>query len=260
MPPTAGTPATPTTNESKCLDGITDYAKDGPFEFEPSQSGSVKLWVPAVPAGCKVPIVHFANGTGAACETYQVILERLATHGFLTTCYENTATAEGTQCVTAIETALMEHSDLAAMKVGSAGHEQGGGAALLCLYRAEQKWGDAMIYAGHGVIPVSGLGGKTPEYPMLYAEIKSPVFMFTASDDMLVPDDWVRTAYDNLKSERYWYEATGATYLPLPLKWAQESTVAWFRWKLLGDQAAGEYFKKMPDGDDWDRVESSPGM
>jgi hypothetical protein len=260
MPASAGAPAIANADDSKCLDGITGYAKDGPFEFETSQSGSVKLWVPSVPTGCKVPIVHFANGTGAACENYRVILERLATHGFLTTCFENTATAEGTQCVTAIETALMEHPDLAAMKVGSAGHEQGGGAALLCVYRAEQQWGAAMTYAGLGVIPVSGLGGKTPDYAMLYTQIKAPIFMFTASDDMLVPDDWVRTAYDNLTSERYWYEATGATHIPLPLRWAQESSVAWFRWKLLGDQAAGEYFKKMPDSNDWDRIESSPGM
>ena len=52
-------------------------------------------------------------------------------------------------------------------------------------------------------------------------------------------------------TEKYWYEATGAAHIPVPTKWTNESTVVFFRWKLLGDKAACEYFKKMPDGPDW---------
>src|SRR4051812_6807390 len=50
---------------STCLDAISPYTQDGPFAFEAKQIDSVKLWVPMVPAGCKVPIVHWSNGTGA---------------------------------------------------------------------------------------------------------------------------------------------------------------------------------------------------
>jgi len=72
------------TNHGSCLDGITDYENAGPFKFEAKSSGSVKIWVPAVPAGCKVPVIHLANGTGASCSSYQGALERMASHGFLT--------------------------------------------------------------------------------------------------------------------------------------------------------------------------------
>jgi hypothetical protein len=30
--------------------------------------------------------------------------------------------------------------------------------------------------------------------------------------------------------------------------------VAWWRWKLLGDVKACEWFKKLPDGDKWNVV------
>jgi hypothetical protein len=207
------------------LDGIANYTEDGPFKYESTRSGMVNEWVPVVPPGCRVPIVHFGNGTGAACSGYQPILERLASHGFLVTCYEDPNTAEGTECMTAIETALAEHPTLADMKVGSTGHEQGGGAALLCLSYAEAKWGDAMIYAGHAVIPVQGTGSGPSDWASFYERIKSPIFMFNVANDALVPTSRVREGYDKLRSERYWYEASGATHLPLPMRWAQESAV-----------------------------------
>ena len=43
--------------------------QDGPFKYDGKGLGSVKMWVPAVPAGCKVPVIHLANGTGASCAT-----------------------------------------------------------------------------------------------------------------------------------------------------------------------------------------------
>jgi hypothetical protein len=30
--------------------------------------------------------------------------------------------------------------------------------------------------------------------------------------------------------------------------------IAWFRWKLLGDTKACEFFKKMPDGKKWKSI------
>lgn len=242
-----------------CLDGITNYEKTGPFSYDVKQFGMVRVWAPRVPTGCKVPIVHFSNGTGAQCSNYTSILEHIASHGFLTTCYENPDTGDGTPCIAAVETALSEYPDLADTKVGSAGHHVGGGGAILCVYRAEQKWGTSMIYAGDAAEPVSG-SGAVSNYQELYGMIKSPIFMFNGSADMLVPISWVRDGYDALHSEKWWYEAEGATHIPVPERWARQSAVVWFRWKLLGDSIAGDYFKNMPNGADWNLQEMDPGM
>jgi predicted alpha/beta-hydrolase family hydrolase len=236
-----------------CLDGITNYKEKGKFTFKTETSGAVKIWVPDVPAGCKVPVVHLANGTGASCSSYGAVLTHLASHGFLATCYENTNTGQGTQCIMALETTIMKHPELADNKIGSTGHSQGGGAAFMCLQRAEEKWGDAKIYAGHSMEPASGFGDSPANWASFYAKIKSPMFMFNGSSDILVSASWVGDAFNALPdtTESYWYEATGAAHIPVPTSWTQESAVAWFRWKLLGDKAACEYFKKMPDGDQW---------
>jgi hypothetical protein len=238
-----------------CLQGITGYSEEGPFSFETARSGSVNLWIPDVPAGCKVPVVHLANGTGARCSSYGAILEHLASHGFLATCYENTNTGQGTQCVEAIETALNEYPDLADNKIGSTGHSQGGGAAVVCVYRAEEKWGTSMKYAGHAMEPAHGFGDAPSDYASLYAQIESPIFMFNGSRDTLVSASWVGQGFRALNDsvEAYWYTAVGAAHIPVPTSWTQESATAWFRWKLLDDKQACTYFKEtMLSGGDWE--------
>ena len=46
--------------------------------------------------------------------------------------------------------------------------------------------------------------------------------------------------------------AEGATHVPPPNAWVLEVSVPWFRWKLLGDNAACEAFKKLPDSSMWE--------
>jgi hypothetical protein len=154
-----GTPPTGGMGESACLDGITTYDAAGPFMYENKNMGSVKMWVPKVPAGCKVPLVHLNNGTGASCANYQNVLNRFASHGFITLCYENANTGAGAYGVTAIDTAMKAFPDLYSKKIGSTGHSQGGQAAFTTLALAEAKWGEEFTYAGLAMEPASGFGG-----------------------------------------------------------------------------------------------------
>ena len=212
------------------------------------------IWVPMVPAGCKVPIVHLANGTGATCGTYGTVLTRLASHGFFATCYENPNTGQGTQCVMALETSMMMYPDLIDKRIGSTGHSQGGGASFTCLQRAEAKWGDSYVYAGLAMQPASGFGDSPANWASMYGMIKSPMFMFNGTADILVSAGWVRQAFNAMSdsNETYWWTAIGSTHIPVPNTETAQVAVPWFRWKLLGDKAACEAFKKLPDGAYWD--------
>jgi hypothetical protein len=238
------------TEHGKCLDGITDYEDAGPFMYTATKSGMVNIWAPMVPSGCKVPVIHLSNGTGATCSDYGDALVRMATHGFLTTCYEDTNTGAGTDGITAFQTAIMMYPDLADNKLGSTGHSQGGQAAFTTLQLAEAKWGSSYIYAGLAMEPASGFGTQPSggTWQMLYGEIKSPMFMFSGTADMLVSAAWVGQAYSamNPKNEVYWWSATGATHIPVPNVPEEQVSIPWFRWKLLGDNAACKFFKAMP--------------
>ena len=112
----------------------------------------------------------------------------------------------------------------------------------------------ALTIVGHAMEPASGFGDSPANYASLYAQIRSPIFMFNGSVDTLVSQSWVGQAFNALDDsvEAYWYTAMGASHIPIPTRWTQESTVAWFRWKLLGDAQACDYFKNMPNGNDWD--------
>jgi hypothetical protein len=231
---------------SSCLDDITDYEDAGPFAFETKSAGAVKFWIPVVPDGCKVPVVHFANGTGATCDNYAAILERLASHGFLATCYEDTNTSAGTQCITAVETAFMMFPDLADKKVGSLAH--GGAAAFTCVQLAEEKWGRSMIYTGFAMQPESGSGAGS-DWMATYAKITSPMLMVSAlGTDGLVSQSWVQQAFDALddSDEAYFWTVNGLKFIPVPTGEANQVSIPWLRWKLLGDQKACAFFDALP--------------
>jgi hypothetical protein len=153
---------------------------------------------------------------------------------------------------------MKAHGDMVDNKIGSMGHSQGGQAAFIAMQLAEAKWGtDKMIYAGLAVEPASGFGTQPMggSWQSIYGKVKSPMFMFSGTMDNLVSESWVKQAYDAMPKENevYWYSAVGATHVPAPVKWQLEVATPWFRWKLLGEKAACEAFKKLPDGDDFDK-------
>jgi len=246
-------------DESSCLASVTDYGARGPFKYAQKNAGVIKMWIPEVPAGCKVPVVHLANGTGASCGNYAATLNTLASHGFLTTCYENTNTGAGTQGLQAFERAVADYPNLAAKKFGSMGHSQGGQAAFTVLALTEEKFGPSATYAGLAMEPASGFGTQPRgSWQSVYAKIKSPMFMFSGTADVLVSQGWVRQGFAALADsvEAYHWSAQGATHIPVPNGETQQVAVPWFRWKLLGDKAACKAFFALEAGTRWNKVQS----
>jgi hypothetical protein len=237
-----------------CLDGIEAFGSAGPFQSTTQRSGNVNFYVPQVPAGCKVPVVHLANGTGARCSTYGSTLRRLASHGFLAACYESTNTGAGDQGLEALDRALQTFPNLADNKFGSTGHSQGGQAAFTVLALAEKKYGDRLVYAGLAMQPASGFGAQPrgTTWRALYGGLKSPMFMFSGlRTDGLVSQSWVRSAYDatSATEEAYFWARSGSSHIPVPNTETQQVAIPWFRWKLLGDIAACRAFKALPTKD-----------
>jgi hypothetical protein len=249
--------------DESCLQGLNDFTERGPFEFTATEwqlpeLRRIKVWTPDVPAGCRVPIVHFANGTGASCSSYQSTLEHLASFGFLTLCFESPSTGAGTQCIEAAEHAYLELPDLVSDKVGFAGNHSGGQGAFMCLYRAEEAWKDQRLLAGYALSPSHGNGtAGDPPWTEAYGQIDAPGLMIS-TEGGLVSERWVGDAFEQVPSttELYQYKAVGASDIPIAFEHMNESIVPWFRWKLLGDRTACEYFKAMPDSEMWNLIKA----
>lgn len=240
-----------------CLADITNYDSDGPFSYDSGRSGAINFWVPQVPAGCKVPVVHVANGTGATCSFYNSAIRRMASHGFLTACYENTNTGAGTQGLEALMTAVSEYPEVADLRFGSTGHSQGGQASFVVLQLAEAQWGDEGVYAGLAMQPASGFGSQpSGGWRTVYGNIKSPMFMFSgAGTDGLVSQRWVQDGFDALDAsvEAYHWAKSGSSHFS-PNGPQMEVSIAWFRWKLLGDQMACQHFKTVREDSSWEEA------
>lgn len=249
-----------------CLQELsTDFTERGPFDFTATEwekendIGRIKAWIPGVPEGCHVPMVHFANGTGAPCSTYRSTLEQLASFGFLALCFDDTNTGEGTQCIDAVEMAASKLPDLISGKVGFAGHDTGGMAAFMCLYRAEEDGNAPPLLAGYAFTPAHGSGGSgDPPWTEAYGAVDAPVLMIS-TEGGLVSEEWVGDAFEYVPAttELYQYKAVGVPDIPIAFEPMNEAIVPWFRWKLLGDRAACEYFKAMPDTETWNLVDAA---
>ena len=159
----------------------------------------------------------------------------------------------------ALDATLSMFPDLAAHKLGSAGHQAGGQGAILTLQQAESKWGENTSYAGLVLAPESGFGSQPPSgsWRDAYAALKSPMFLISGSADALVSEAWVGESFDALGDavEGYWFSAVDAPHIPIPLDRIQPASVAWFRWKLLGDKNACEVFKALPGAGEWETVQ-----
>lgn len=245
----------PADDESSCLMNITDYGERGPFRYSSRRVGMVNMLVPSVPAGCRVPVAHLSNGTGARCSMYQSILNSLASHGFLTTCYESANTGSGAEGLEALERAVATYPTLAARRFASLGHSQGGQAAFVVLALAEERFGADATYAGLAMQPASGFGDQPrgATWQQVYARIDSPMFMFSGTWDILVSASWVRRGFEALNNdvEAYNWSARGATHIPTPNRETIEVAIPWFRWKLLNDYRACERFKALPNTYRW---------
>jgi hypothetical protein len=241
--------------EGHCLADITTFEGKGPFTYTASPSGSINMWIPDLPAGCKVPMIHLANGTTARCASYQSSLEHIASYGFIALCYESPSTGAGTQAVMAWDTALAEHGDIADLKFGSTGHSQGGQSAFCALRWAEEKWMGmpGSKFAGLAMQPASGFGTACAGgWQSVYAEIVSPMFMFSGEgSDGLVPQAWVQDGFDALDDgiEAYHWAKQGGAHIPPPNGEEMQISIPWFRWKLLGDNNACKAFKAIRETD-----------
>jgi hypothetical protein len=159
-------------------------------------------------------------------------------------------TGAGTMGMDAYKAALQEYPDLIDKRIGSTGHSQGGMASLNTLSYAEQEYGDEYIYAGLAIEPASGFGVNPIEgWTTLYGRIKSPTFMFSGlGTDTLVSQGWVQMAFDAVPAttETYFWAKVGANHIATSSPDTNEIIISWFRWKLLGDQKACQYFKSIP--------------
>jgi hypothetical protein len=218
----------------------------GPYEVTNTRiaEGNVVVYRPEQTSACRMPVAHFSNGTFAFCGYYKHILRHLASHGYLVACHTSSQTGSGQPCLDAITAVSATYADeIYTDRFLSLGHSQGGGAAHSCQFLLERQQPSTMVVSV-GIQPAHGMNRQS--YETEYPQIRGPVLMISGSADVLVSDDWVERGFDLIASEKYWYEAVGATHFN-PHSWAATAGLAFGQWKLFADDEAGAYFEGLLD-------------
>ena len=228
---------------------VTDYSASGPFtptrQDNTGPGGVYDVFLPTVLGAehRKHPIISWANGTLYSVDNYQPLLQHWASHGFVVIAGQTNTTAGGGTHKAGIDWLVAENARAASpyfgvldvTKIGASGHSQGGGAT---------------VAAGANAPGITGITTTLPLMPLLSFETDKtivsrqlvPMFNVNATMDTRDPTGTFATQiYDGAVTELVQAAFIGVHEDAMnPVMHAP--TVAWFRWKLMGDVQAKSFF------------------
>jgi Chlorophyllase enzyme len=236
----------PTSSDAASWPVVTDYGAAGPFATTRDDNtgpGAVyDIFRPTMLGdGRKHPIVSWANGTQYNVDKYMLLLEHWASYGFVVIAGQTQSTAGGATIKAAIDWLIAQNADstspffgaLDIKAIAAAGHSQGGGAT---------------IAAGAGAPGPVPLTTTMPLMPYLGFEKDltiigrqtAPMGNIVATMDTTAPGA-ADQIYQSINTEFVQPELIGVhTDAMSPAMNAP--TLAWLRFKLLGDVQARAFF------------------
>jgi predicted dienelactone hydrolase len=224
---------------------LAAYDKAGPAKtIKVAEGPNCTIFRPETLAA-RTPIVLWSNGRDQAPEKYGVMLDQLASQGFVvaaTNAPRSGAGVEPLACLdwlttqnTAAGSPYMGKLDLT--KVGAAGHSMGGGGTIMAGKDARIKaTAPIQPYTAPGLGFVAGAQGSQ-NGPMLV--------LSGGADTTAAPDTHQKPVFEGANVPVVWATLAGANHgVPATGDSSQyrPAVIAWFRYTLMGDQTAGRAF------------------
>ena len=228
---------------------VSDYAVAGPFatlrQNNTGPAGAYDVFRPMVlgEQGRKHPVISWANGTLYSIDDYSALLLHWASHGFVVIAGHTNTTAGGATHKAGIDWLVGESKSatspffgvLDVAKIGAAGHSQGGGATIAA---GANKPGTTGIVVTLPLMPI--LNFETDK--TIVAHQLVPMFNVNATMDKNDPTGAFATQiYDGAVTELVQASFIGLHTDAMNAK-MHAPTVAWFRWRLMGDAQARATF------------------
>ncbi len=179
-----------------------DWQAAGPFETTELTTGPgdhFQVFQPATlgEGGLHHPIVVWCVGTGASPSSYQLLLSRFASHGFVVIAGDDGNQGDGDQALEGLTWLVAQNDEpnglwtdkLDITRIGAAGHSQGGNAAIHVALKNAQVSVVLPVMPGEGVL---GDATKADE-----AALTVPVFYVCGATDSIVPAAWCESRFAN---------------------------------------------------------------
>jgi dienelactone hydrolase len=187
------------------------------------------------------PVITWGNGTGSNPGLYQVLLNHLASHGFVVIASDSPQVAQGDPppMLAGITWVLEQNGDPTSVlyqridttHIGATGHSQGGFATTTAA-------GDSRITS---IAPLTGASTQR--------NLHGPAWFFCGEMDTTVPCDTVQRAFDAVSTQPAMLanhltsdHANWVTFRGTTPSVVEVATTAWMRVHLMGDTALRSWF------------------
>jgi hypothetical protein len=239
---------------SNCFPAQSDFTAAGPYTPMSTDVASVQCTIyrptTLAPNGCLNPVVVWGNGTFNTPSTYDALFQHFASQGFVIVAADTSNAGTGMEMLAClnyiIDQATMSGSPyegkIDTNHIASSGYSQGGAG---CLAAGEDpRFTTVLAVAPYVVIP---LGAYDPS--MYAAKQIHPLFMISGSADTVAPiNNNQQPIFDQAPVPIFWATHAGSTHFEVEGNGGAYAgpMTAWFRWKLMGDPAARDWFEKPP--------------
>jgi Chlorophyllase len=231
---------------------VTDFA--GPGSFTPTSGAegpACTFFRPTVlgEGGRRHPVIVWGNGTTNTPANYTALFNHFASHGFIVAAANTSNAGSGKEMIACLDYAIAQNTAAGSPYEGhvdvdhiaSSGYSQGGAGCL-------QAGIDPRFTVTAPVAPfiVFSLGGYDPTS---VGKQTHPMFLLSGSSDTVaVPASNQDPIFKQATVPIVWGTHAGSTHfevLGAGGAYAAPLT-AWFRYKLMGDASAGQWFEKTP--------------
>jgi dienelactone hydrolase len=187
------------------------------------------------------PVITWGNGTGSNPGLYQVLLNHLASHGFVVIASDSPQVAQGDPppMLAGITWVLEQNGDPTSVlyqridttHIGATGHSQGGFATTTAA-------GDSRVTS---IAPLTGASTQR--------NLHGPAWFFCGEMDTTVPCDTVQRAFDAVSTQPAMFanhltsdHVNWVTFRGTTPSVVEVATTAWMRVHLMGDTALRSWF------------------
>lgn len=246
----------------------SDYGAMGPYEVISGETGAdCTVFHPANlgEGGLKHPVILWGNGTYMTVDVYAAGLKHWASHGFIVAAANTSWAGTGKEMLDCLDYLTAENTRAGSTyegrvdvdHVGASGHSQGGGGTLMAGM-------DPRITATAPLQPYTEQGWGGYDQVAQSQQVGAMFMMSGSADTIAPPQPNQQRVWDTTNVETFWGMLDGADHLASAMGEMTDyrgPTVAWMRFHLMGDEAAGELFYgpcELCEASDWDIQHKQP--
>jgi len=196
----------------------------------------------------KHPVIVWGNGTLNTPSSYDALFEHFASHGFIVAAANTSSSGSGREMIACLDYILEQNAASGAFqdkvdthRIAAAGYSQGGAGTLMA--GRDPRFVATAAIAPYVIVPLGGFS-----YSSVRQQVH-PMFMISGGSDLVaVPRDNQQQIFDTAPVPIVWAALAGAGHLEVLGNGGgfRGPLTAWFRYRLMDDEAAADWFTKTP--------------